>query len=100
MFLAESTDTDNWYERFRKTAKRSNGWTSVTDDNKNSATAVDMLAQAAFEYSEMDTVDSEVDYSGLPFLKRIGSDKWSFETLEALRKQIAANFKQKAESHR
>ena len=92
MYYPESSGADNWYERFKKTAKRPSGLESVTDSSKNSDALVNKLVQAAFEYSDMDTVDSEVDYSGLPFLKRIGSDAWSFETLEVLRRQIAANF--------
>ena len=87
-----SAANDNWYDRFKQTGHRTRGWASVTDDNKNSKTALDALAQDAVAYKENHTQDSEVDPSGLPFLKRIGNDQWSFDSLENLRRQIAANF--------
>ena len=83
---------DNWYDRFKNVSSNGNGWVEVTDELKNSADALDKLTGKAVEYNESHTTDLEVDPSGLPFLKRIGNDKWSFETLEHLRKQIAANF--------
>ena len=55
---------------------------------------------AAVAYKENHTRDPEVEPSGLPFLKRIGNNGWSFkgndnsdkDALAALRRQIAANF--------
>ena len=83
---------DNWYERFRKTTSRS-GWDDgELDQNKNAAAALEVLTQAAVAYRECHSVDAEVDPSGLPFLRRIGNNPWSFDSLEHLRKQIAANF--------
>ena len=88
----DNSANDNWYDRFKQTGHRTKGWPSVTDDLKNSKDALDALAQDAVAYKENHSQDSEVDPSGLPFLKCIGNDEWSFETLEALRRQIAANF--------
>ena len=88
-----SAGSDNWYERFRKIGQRTEGWTDEElAQNKNSAAALEKLAQNAREYKESQAEDAEVEPSGLPFLKCIGNDKWSFETLEHLRKQVAANF--------
>ena len=84
---------DNWYDRFKKRSTTSDtGWDEVTDELKNSADALDKLTGKAVEYHESHTTDLNVDPSGLPFLKRIGNDQWSFDSLENLRKQIAANF--------
>ena len=78
-----ASGSDNWYDRFK---------TSVDGNKKNTAAALEALAGEAVAYNDAQTEDAKLDPSGLPFLKRIGNDKWSFETLEALRKQIAANF--------
>jgi len=83
---------DNWYDRFLKRSGGTEGWTSVTDDKKNSDAAVEALAGEAIAHNDAQTEDAELDPSGLPFLKRIGNDKWSFDDLKYLRKQIAANF--------
>ena len=87
-----SSANDNWYDRFKQTGHRTKGWTGDIDGKKNSRAALNALAQDAVAYKENHTEDSEVDPSGLPFLKRIGNEAWSFENLKTLRLQIAANF--------
>ena len=87
-----NADNDNWYDRFKQSGHRTKGWASVTDENKNSATALEALTDEAVAYKENHSEDAEVNPSGLPFLKRIGNEPWSFENLETLRRQIAANF--------
>ena len=86
------TDGDNWYDRFKSNGARKNGWDEVTEERKNSKEALDTFTGAAVAYKENHTTDPEVEPSGLPFLRRIGNDKGSFESLELLRRQIAANF--------
>jgi len=86
---------DNWYDRFKsgdESSNRTKGWDAVTDARKNSPEALEKLAGEAVEYKESHTTDPDVDPSGLPFLKRIGNHKWSFESIDHLRRQIAANF--------
>ena len=88
-----SAGVDNWYERFKKIGQRTEGWTDEElASYKNSATALEALSRKAREYKESQAEDVEVEPSGLPFLRCIGNNKWSFESLEHLRKQIAANF--------
>lgn len=88
-----NADNDNWYDRFKKSGDRNEGWSAdELAQNKNSAEALEALTQDARSYKENHTEDAKIDPSGLPFLKRIGNDKGSFDSLEHLRKQIAANF--------
>lgn len=82
-----NTAKDNWYDRF---AKIDSNWNA---GSKNSGAALDVLTSPAVEYLESDTDDTKIGaISGLPFLRRIGSDPHSFADLERLRRQIAANF--------
>ena len=98
-----NADKDNWYDRFRKTGGRTEGWSGTDDEiaaKKNSQDALEALTQDGVAYRENHSKDSEVNPSGLPFLKRIGNDGWSFKSdsdsvgdaREKLRRQIAANF--------
>lgn len=88
-----NADNDNWYDRFKKSGERTEGWTAEElADNRNSVEALEALAQDARSYKENHTEDSRVEPCGLPFLKRIGNAPWSFDSLEKLRLQIAANF--------
>lgn len=98
----------NWYSRLL-TEKPANATAEADAINgkaapplaalKNSASAVENLARFPdpFEdgfYYDKDGIDAGDPFSlGIPFLKRIGSntEKGAFETVENLRKQIAAN---------
>lgn len=73
---------DPWYARF----------THDNSVNTNNDAAVGNLAAPAKRFRE--TSKYSPPASGLPFLKQIGEtgDKGGFETIEAFRKQIAANF--------
>ncbi len=82
---------DNWYDRFKAPAGGA-GWSGDISAKKNSADALTALTAEAVPYQENDADDTLLDAAGLPFLKRIGNDPYSFESLELLRKQIAANF--------
>jgi len=89
-----STTYDNWYDRFRRKSgdTSGDGWSEVTPELKNSAEALEALTGKAVKYKDNHSTDLDVEPSGLPFLRRIGNVPWSFETLELLRRQIAANF--------
>ena len=89
---ADRNSKDNWYDRFLSTGEGSGGWSDVSDSNKNSDAAVDALTRDGLEYREDDSEDSALDPFGLPFLKRIGNEPHSFPSIEARRRQIAANF--------
>lgn len=72
---------DQWYDRFRND-------TSVTL-SKNSTAILDKLAGSSAEFkltAELTPADT-----GIPFLKLIANEPETFSTLEARRKQIAAN---------
>lgn len=105
---ANEDSKGNWYSRLltEKPASASaeanmiNGGGSVTDPLKNSAAAVENLARFPdpFKdgfYYDKDGIDNDnPSFSlGIPFLKRVGSstEKGAFETVDNLRKQIAAN---------
>jgi len=90
---AERNDTskDNWYDRF-KAPSGGSGWTAVTEEKKNSPEALTALTDEAVPYQDNDSDDTALDSAGLPFLKRIGNEQYSFDSLELLRRQIAANF--------
>lgn len=72
---------DQWYDRFRND-------TSVTL-SKNSTAILDKLAGSSAEFKLTDEL-TPAD-TGIPFLKLIANEKETFSTLEARRKQIAAN---------
>lgn len=76
---------DQWYDRFRND-------TSVTL-SKNSTAILDKLAGSSAEFKLTDEL-TPAD-TGIPFLKQITNEhereQGTFSTLEALRKQIAAN---------
>lgn len=72
---------DQWYDRFRND-------TGVTL-SKNSTAILDKLAGSSAEFkltAELTPADT-----GIPFLKLIANEPETFSTLEARRKQIAAN---------
>ena len=79
--------TDNWYDRFK--TPRGGGWSDYS--RKNTDDALNDLASGGVEARDDDADDAQLDIFGLPFLKRIGNDKHSFEYLQTLRRQIAAN---------
>ena len=89
--LGDKTDGDfstddalKWYDRFPSGAAEAG--------KRNSGDILKELAAPAEVYMERDDVDDKTNYySGLPFLTRLGNDKWSFDTIENFRKQIAAN---------
>lgn len=72
---------DQWYDRFRND-------TSVTL-SKNSTAILDKLAGSSAEFKLTDEL-TPAD-TGIPFLKLIANEHETFSTLEARRKQIAAN---------
>lgn len=72
---------DQWYDRFRND-------TSVTL-SQNSTAILDKLAGSSAEFKLTDEL-TPAD-TGIPFLKQITNEKETFSTLEARRKQIAAN---------
>ena len=72
---------DQWYDRFRND-------TSVTL-SKNSTAILDKLAGSSAEFKLTDEL-TPAD-TGIPFLKLIANEPETFSTLEARRKQIAAN---------
>ena len=74
-------EDDIWYDRFRND-------TSITL-NKNSADILDKLAHDSIEFKTTDEL-TPAD-TGIPFLKQIANEPGTFRTLEARRKQIAAN---------
>ena len=74
-------EDDIWYDRFRND-------TSITL-NKNSADILDKLAHDGVEFKITDEL-TPAD-TGIPFLKQIANERETFSTLEARRKQIAAN---------
>lgn len=74
-------EDDIWYDRFRND-------TSITL-NKNSADILDKLAHDGVEFKTTDEL-TPAD-TGIPFLKQIANERGTFSTLEARRKQIAAN---------
>lgn len=76
-------EDDIWYDRFRND-------TSITL-NKNSADILDKLAHDSIEFKTTDEL-TPAD-TGIPFLKQITNEheQGTFSTLEARRKQIAAN---------
>lgn len=83
--LGELDDCDlgdeEWYDRFRND-------TSVTL-SKNSDAILDKLAHDGVEFKLTDEL-TPAD-TGIPFLKQIANERGTFSTLEARRKQIAAN---------
>lgn len=72
---------DKWYDRFRKD-------TSLTI-NKNTDEILTKLAEDSKEFNL--TEDLTPPDTGIPFLKQIANEPGTFSTLEARRKQIAAN---------
>ena len=76
-----SLGDEEWYDRFRND-------TSVTL-NKNSTAILDKLAGNSVEFKLTDEL-TPAD-TGIPFLKQIADERETFSTLEARRKQIAAN---------
>lgn len=72
---------DQWYDRFRND-------TSVTL-SQNSTAILDKLAGSSAEFKLTDEL-TPAD-TGIPFLKLIANEHETFSTLEARRKQIAAN---------
>ena len=72
---------DQWYDRFRND-------TSVTL-SQNSTAILDKLAGSSAEFKLTDEL-TPAD-TGIPFLKLIANERETFSTLEARRKQIAAN---------
>ncbi len=72
---------DQWYDRFRND-------TSVTL-SQNSTAILDKLAGSSAEFKLTDEL-TPAD-TGIPFLKLIANEQETFSTLEARRKQIAAN---------
>lgn len=74
-------DDDKWYDRFRKD-------TSLTI-NKNTDEILTKLAEDSKEFNL--TEDLTPPDTGIPFLKQIANEPGTFSTLEARRKQIAAN---------
>lgn len=76
-----SLGDEEWYDRFRND-------TSVTL-SKNSDAILDKLAHDGVEFKLTDEL-TPAD-TGIPFLKQITNEKETFSTLEARRKQIAAN---------
>ena len=73
---------DKWYDRFRKD-------TSLTI-NKNTDTFLTQLLAADSKEFNL-TEDLTPPDTGIPFLKQIANEPGTFSTLEARRKQIAAN---------
>lgn len=74
-------EDDKWYDRFRNDTK-------ITL-NKNGADILDKLAHDGVEFKITDEL-TPAD-TGIPFLKQIANERETFSTLEARRKQIAAN---------
>lgn len=75
-------EDDIWYDRFRKD-------TSLTI-NKNTDTFLTQLLAADSKEFNL-TEDLTPPDTGIPFLKQIANEPGTFSTLEARRKQIAAN---------
>ena len=95
---AEGWNDALWYSRFLDSEPASAAAEKTAVDNlKNKAAVLDLLAgtpTGSDVYQEHNSRDTDYDNPiGLPFLKRIGSDseKGGFDTVENLRKQIAAN---------
>lgn len=79
---------DPWYARF---GIDSNAAGSIA----NTAEFLDKFTAESPNAAINDNYDYELDKEdrpSLPFLRRIGNTKGTFDTLEALRKQIASNF--------
>ena len=84
-----SAAADPWYARFGIDS------TTVT----NTCNSDDFLTKTLTQDSPNAAINDKFDYElakedrpSLPFLRRIGNDKATFENLTDLRKQIAANF--------
>ena len=79
---------DPWYARFGIDS-------NAAGSGINSGEFLDKLTAESPNAAINDNFDYELDKEdrpSLPFLRRIGNGKGTFDTLEALRKQIAANF--------
>lgn len=79
---------DPWYARFGIDSK-------AAGNIANTAEFLDKFTAESPNAAINDNYDYELDKEdrpSLPFLRRIGSGKGTFDTLEALRKQIASNF--------
>lgn len=87
-----------WYSRFLDSVPANAGAESTAIGNlKNKAAVLELLAGAPGSddvYQDGNSRDRDYENTiGLPFLKRIGrnAEKGAFDTVENLRKQIAAN---------
>lgn len=95
----KTSDDNNWYQRFLdlSTPPADAAAEKVKiDEIKNTERAVDALLKAqttSGKYTDAFIYDGQYEVSGLPFLRRIGNngEKGAFETVEYLRRQIAAN---------
>ena len=79
---------DPWYARFGIDS-------NAAGSTINNAEFLDKLTAESPNAAINDNFDYELDKEdrpSLPFLRRIGNVKGTFDTLEALRKQIASNF--------
>ena len=92
---SDAAGKDPWYWRFFSGSDTGSSttlpkeWTDWLNANSNNEDAVENLAEEATEFKELAKYSPHS--SGLPFLKQIGNDKGSFDTIDDLRKQIAAN---------
>ena len=93
----DAAGKDPWYWRFFSGSASDTGssttlpteWTTWLNANSNNFSALQNLAEEATEFKELAKYSPHS--SGLPFLKQIGDDEGSFDSLDDLRKQIAAN---------
>lgn len=80
---------DQWYARFN---------IDSTGEDVNNEKSIELLTQDSLYTFCMDNPNYDFQYfndfgsNGLPYLRRIGRDKGTFDDLADLRKQIAANF--------
>ena len=104
------SDYDSWQKAY-KTGTAADPWyarlgidsVGTSADKMNGETAITRLTcdalpcEGEYDYEVVREAEAEDDYSGLPYLRRIGnatteSDYISFGDIADLRKQIAANF--------
>ncbi len=95
----KTSDDNNWYQRFLDLSNPPADAAAEKveiDKIKNTEKAVDALLKAQTsggKYTDAFIYDGQYEVSGLPFLRRLGNngEKGAFETVEYLRRQIAAN---------
>ena len=97
--VAVKNTGNTWYQRFLElSAPPADAAAETTEINKirNDKKVVDALIKAqttSGRYTDAFLYDGQYEVLGLPFLRRIGNDseKGGFDSVEALRRQVAAN---------